>query len=204
MEPLKYLYVYLTDDCNLQCSHCWQDAPMAGGHRTTFLDFDRTKPFLDEARRLGLQAVNLSGGEPMLSPDFCDFINYFGEHGIQCAIETNGMLISGPRLDAIRRHRPLCAVSIDGFSPETHNRQRGRDDAFEQTVRGIERLEGSQIPFELVMSVSRVNLNELEPLLERVAKDWHACRIFKINIVSPQGRGEKTCVIRDFCSELTT
>jgi SynChlorMet cassette radical SAM/SPASM protein ScmF len=186
-HALKGLYIYLTESCNLQCTHCFQSAPDAALGRD-FLAFERCQSFLDAARDLGLESVILSGGEPLLSPDFQQFAEYFYAHGISCTLETNGMLISGVRLKTIERTRVCCAVSIDGRKDVTHDAQRGRAGAFTKAVAGLRALEQAGLDFEIVMSVSKVNYGELVPLLNWLRDDWQHCIFFKINIILPSGR----------------
>lgn len=77
MIPLKHLYLYLTDSCNLKCLHCFQNALVVG----SYLKFEDCKDFLDQSLELGLSSVTLSGGEPLLSPDFDLFLEYFFHAG---------------------------------------------------------------------------------------------------------------------------
>jgi SynChlorMet cassette radical SAM/SPASM protein ScmF len=186
---LRSLYIYLTDACNLRCTHCWQSANGPGG-QLAYLPFESCRRVLDDARSLGLSGVKLSGGEPLLSPDFVSFIEYFHAHGIACTVETNGTLITGPRLDAIKRCGIQCAVSLDGINPDTHNRQRGRPDAFQKTLRGLRNLEEARLPFQVIMAVSKANVVELVPLLDWFRDNWTQCVCFKINPITPNGRAE--------------
>jgi SynChlorMet cassette radical SAM/SPASM protein ScmF len=184
---LQSLYIYLTDACNLQCTHCWQSAPKPGA-RLAYLPFKSCERVLDDACELGLSSVKLSGGEPLLSPDFPEFVEYFHSRGISCTVETNGTLISGPRLDVIKRCRVQCAVSLDGINPDTHNQQRGHPHAFQNTVRGLRSLEEAQLPFQVIMAVSKTNIHEMIPLLEWFRENWKQCVCIKINPITPNGR----------------
>ncbi len=67
------LYIYLTDQCNLQCIHCWQSAPLAGSGKYSSLKFEDCKNFLDDAGDMGLSGVTISGGEPLMNKDFHKF-----------------------------------------------------------------------------------------------------------------------------------
>lgn len=187
---LHCLYVYLTDACNLKCAHCWQAAPLKSSGELSYLPFDGCRRFLEETIKLGLRSVTLSGGEPMLNPDFTKFIDFFGSNGISCAVETNGMLIEGKRLSAIKRNRTYCAVSLDGTTAETHNKQRQSEEAYSLALRGIETLNREGLKFQIIMSISRMNYHDIEPLAARIAAEWPNCTLFKVNVVWPQGRAE--------------
>ncbi len=191
-HPLNSLYLYLTDECNLKCIHCWQSAPLLGKGAPSNLSFAQCKNFLDTARSMGLKSVTFSGGEPLLNRDFKLFTEYFFENAIWMNIETNGIFISSPEIrKAIIDYKIYCAVSLDGINPETHNKQRGNTNAHQMTVQGIDYLEQEKLNFQLIMTISRVNYHELKPLLEWVSGRYKYCTKFKINIVSVMGRAEE-------------
>jgi radical SAM protein with 4Fe4S-binding SPASM domain len=143
---------------------------------------------LDAAVSLGLRQVTLSGGEPLMSPDFPAFLDYFRSKRVGCSVETNGMLIAEERLAAIRRCCAYCAISLDGVNPETHNAQRRRVDAFEKTIQGIRNLEHIGAHYQLIMSISKMNYGELVPLLDWVRDSLQGCDKFKVNVILPEGR----------------
>ncbi len=190
-RTLRSLYIYLTDACNLSCIHCWQSAPLAGEGKYSRLKFKDCKPFLDSARELGLQNIILSGGEPLLNPDFHLFAEYFQKKQCSTTIETNGMLISKPGIfDAIIDYNVYCAISLDGLSEDTHNKQRNNHQAFEQTMQAIRKLDDAGHYYQIIMAISKLNEHEFVPLLDWVKENCKFCNAFKINIVNARGRGE--------------
>ena len=76
VPPLKQLYAYLTDGCNLSCRHCWLDPYTASEKKKyRFLSAGLFEKAVGEAKDLGLQAVKLSGGEPLMHPEFTKFLD---------------------------------------------------------------------------------------------------------------------------------
>jgi SynChlorMet cassette radical SAM/SPASM protein ScmF len=192
MKPeLTFLYIYLTDECNLSCIHCWQSAPLAGRGEYSHLKLAECKKFLNDTIAEGLRNITFSGGEPLLNTEFHKFAEYFNENNIHMSLETNGMLIEGKILNTIKKCNVYCAVSLDGVKPETHNKQRANKYAYQKTVQGIAKLEKAKIPYQLIMAISKFNYDELDPLLDWAAKNCKYCNKFKINIVNPSGRAGK-------------
>lgn len=193
MEPeLRSLYIYLTDECNLHCMHCWQSAPLAGKGKYSNLKFNDCKNFLDDAIVMGLKNITFSGGEPLLNSEFHKFAEYFYRNYIHMSMETNGMLISDKEiLNSIKNYKVYCAISLDGVNPETHNKHRGSSDAFQRTVLSINKLEQEKINYQLIMSISKFNYHELIPLLDWINERGRYCNKFKINLVNPLGRAER-------------
>jgi MoaA/NifB/PqqE/SkfB family radical SAM enzyme len=91
---LKSLYLYLTDQCNLACIHCWQSAPLEGKGNFSRLKYEDCEKFLEDAVDMGLASVTFSGGKPLLNDNFHRFADFFHSKGIHIAMETNGLLIS--------------------------------------------------------------------------------------------------------------
>lgn len=187
--PLRCLYVYLTDDCNLSCTHCWRAAPSIGTVPRSVLRLEACARFFHDALSLGLRSVIFSGGEPLLNPEFTDFVRMLSGLGVGCCVETNGMLLKGARLEAIKTCRVMCAISVDGATAETHNRQRGRPDAFGKTIEGLRHLEAAGLGYQVIMAISRSNYHELAPLLTWIGQEFPHCNTVKINIVMAEGRG---------------
>lgn len=193
MKPkLRSLYIYLTDNCNLNCMHCWQSAPLEGEGKPSSLKFDDCKGFLDDTLPMGLRDITFSGGEPLLNREFKTFADYFYENNIPMTIETNGILIPyRNNLETIVNYKIYCAVSLDGVTPEIHNQYRNSKDAFQRTIRSIDQLEKAKLNFQIIMAISKFNYPELVPLLDFVKKNYRYCDTFKINVVASYGRAEE-------------
>ena len=76
VPPLISLYLYISGSCNLACRHCWiTPTHQTGGNGGQHIDVDDVRKAICEARPLGLQTVKLTGGEPMLHPNFRELIS---------------------------------------------------------------------------------------------------------------------------------
>lgn len=75
----------LTRACNLACKHCYVDAgPPRSDELTTQEVFDA----LNQLRDVGVFAVVLVGGEPMLRPDFLPILHHADQLGFIISIAT--------------------------------------------------------------------------------------------------------------------
>jgi MoaA/NifB/PqqE/SkfB family radical SAM enzyme len=61
----------ITDQCNLECLHCYQ-----GNGGKEGLGFYEIKSILDDLEKLGTMKVTLTGGEPLLREDFTEIFFY--------------------------------------------------------------------------------------------------------------------------------
>ena len=92
--PLRKLYFYLTEGCNLACRHCWIAPRYDPDARFPVLDPALFEAVLHEAGPLGLRGVKLTGGEPTLHPQFPAFLEIVRREGLKLTVETNGLLIT--------------------------------------------------------------------------------------------------------------
>jgi MoaA/NifB/PqqE/SkfB family radical SAM enzyme len=84
----------LTYRCNNNCRHCWLWLPENDKVIEKELSFVEIRGLVDEARELGCQRWLISGGEPMLRPDFPEIFDYLTKKAISYTLNTNGTLIT--------------------------------------------------------------------------------------------------------------
>jgi SynChlorMet cassette radical SAM/SPASM protein ScmF len=189
--PLASYYVYLTGGCNLACRHCWlaptfQPNGGTGGH----LDYDLFALALEEGAPLGLSHVKLTGGEPLLHPDFVRMVDLLKEKDLGLTIETNGTLLDISLARYLKDKSTLgyISVSLDGAEPETHDAFRGVKGSFERTCQAVRYLVEVGYRPQVIMSLHEGNLSEMEALV-RLAESLGAGSV-KFNLIQPSGRGE--------------
>ena len=168
---LTYLFFELTDACNLACLHCGSSACP---QNSTYLPLQAIQKVLDEvAAAYPPQSVMvcLSGGEPLLHPDFFDVAAYAHRLGFPCGMTTNGT-----RIDAACAQRLVqtgvasVSVSLDG--PQAlHDWLRGRPGVYDQAVAGLRQLvetSHGQMLTQVTTVAHKKNLHHLEELYPAV------------------------------------
>ncbi len=191
VPALNTYYAYLTSGCNLACQHCWlspayQPEGGTGGH----LDFDLFTQAIEEGLPLGLSSVKLTGGEPLLHPDFVRIVDLLQQKQLGLTIETNGTLMTRELAFYLKEQSTLghISVSVDGARAATHDPFRGVKGSFERAVQGIRWLAEAGFRPQVIMSLHAGNVEEIEALV-RLAESLGAGSV-KFNLVQPTGRGE--------------
>jgi SynChlorMet cassette radical SAM/SPASM protein ScmF len=191
VPPLTNFYVYLTGGCNLACRHCWiSPSYQANGGTGGHLDYDLFEHAIEEGLHLGLRNVKLTGGEPLLHPDFIRIIDFLREMKVSVSIETNGTLMTSSIARHLKDKSTLhnISVSLDGASAEIHDPFRGVKGSFEKAVQGIRYLVEVGYKPQIIMSVHAGNVDQVEPLIH-LAEELGAGSV-KFNLIQPSGRGE--------------
>lgn len=188
--PLRTIYFYLTNDCNLRCRHCWIAPTFQSGTVSgSYLSFDMFKSIVEQAKPLGLGNVKLTGGEPLLHPQILEILEYIRSQGLTLGVETNGVLCTPEIAKAIAACKsPFVSVSIDGADAETHEWVRGVDGCFETALNGIRNLIAAGIRPQVIMTVMKKNRGQIEAVL-KLAESVGAGSL-KYNILTPTVRGE--------------
>jgi SynChlorMet cassette radical SAM/SPASM protein ScmF len=143
-----------------------------------------------EAKPLGLSSVKLTGGEPLLHPQFTTLLEIVRREELALTIETNGLLCT-PEIAAEIAQSPhrSVSVSIDGADAETHEWVRGVSGSFERARQAIRNLVAVGISPQIIMSIMPCNLGQVDAMV-RMAEDLGASSV-KFNIVQPIARGER-------------
>lgn len=190
VPPLSSYYVYLTGGCNLACKHCYITPTfMPNGGTGGHLDFELFKLAIEEGLPLGLQSVKLTGGEPLLHPDFIRIVDLIRENELNLTIETNGTLITPELANYLKWNSTLShiSVSLDGATRETHDAFRGVKGSFQKAYQGILSLVELDIHPQVIMSIHSGNCDEVESLV-RLAESIGSSSV-KFNPIQPTGRG---------------
>jgi SynChlorMet cassette radical SAM/SPASM protein ScmF len=189
--PLKYIYFYLTEGCNLCCRHCWI-SPEYQPEGTTWpsLDVDLFRSIVRQGKPLGLAGVKLTGGEPFLHPHIDRILDVVREEDLILTVETNATLLTPEHARAIKACRQASvSVSLDGADVTTHEYIRGVEGCFRAALGGIKNLCDEGLNPQIIMTVMKYNKDQMEPVV-RLAESLGA-RAVKFNIVQPTERGMK-------------
>lgn len=174
----------ITLECNLRCAHC---VLAAGVKQDQELDTTECKQLIDQMPGIGLSVVTLSGGEPLIRPDFFELAHHVRTRGFGLALSTNGTLVDRAAAREISRLEMDVQVSLDGTTAEEHERLRKCPGSFEATLAGIENLRSAGVEFTIGSVFNRNNaerFREMPDFAESVG-----ARTFRMIPFIPAGRG---------------
>jgi len=144
--------------CNIECVNCYIESSPTND-RLVYLTVADVAPYLDELDAAGETEIEIgfTGGEPFMAPEMIDILRLVLERGHAVLMLTNAMQpMMRPRvkggLMALREtygDRLTMRVSLDHFSPELHDKERGAG-SFELAMKGLRWL--SENDFSLALA----------------------------------------------------
>lgn len=155
----------LTYRCNNNCRHCWLWLPANAPEREQELTFEEIKDIVNQARRLGTRSWGISGGEPMLRPDFEEIFDFITHDGAPYSLNTNGTLIT-PRIARLMQRKGVKMVSLYGATPEVHDHITRHPGSFELTMQGIAYLKEAGARFIPQLMPMRDNYHQWSRMVE--------------------------------------
>ena len=199
---LRQLFLELTLQCNEHCFHCGSSCGAAPCEQLSLEEYRR---ILDEVKEdFDIRKIQLciTGGEPLLRPDFFEIMGYAHDLGYRWGMTSNATLITKEVAHRLAEcGMRTISVSIDGL-PETHDRLRGLRGGYDMAMRGIQNLinEKAFSNVQVTTVVNHGNIDELDKLFSIMDKlDIDSWRVINLE---PIGRAllrpELMCTEEDY------
>ncbi len=150
----SFLIASITGSCNLQCAGCYDHANRACASHAD-MSRDEWKHIFTEAEALGVSAILLAGGEPLMRRDVLEEAAL--HPAILFPVFTNGTMLGGSMylFEANRNLIPI--ISIEGDKMQTDLR-RGAG-IYAKTMDAMAALAGRKLLFGASITVTRENLS---------------------------------------------
>ena len=163
---LREVHWAVTGRCNLRCRHCFMEAPE---NRYPEPAFDMLEKIVGQLVRTNVAFVSLTGGEPLIRPDFARLIALLREAGIPVSqIATNGMLVNEAFLEMLAdmEQTPVFQLSLDGIG--MHDQMRGVPGAEKAALDAIALCTAKGFITSVTSIFHHGNIHALLPTYERL------------------------------------
>jgi MoaA/NifB/PqqE/SkfB family radical SAM enzyme len=157
---------HITDRCPLSCPYCF--ATKTGQDSA----IERAHEVLDVLGLLGVQKIDIAGGEPLAFPYLSQLVEEAVQAGFALTITTSGAGLDENREWLVSNAKLFSRVivSVDGSTKELHDELRGRVGTFEQVANLLFRIrQTNACPIRLNTVVVRSTLAAPKCLAELVS-----------------------------------
>ncbi|MCJ7588776.1 MAG: radical SAM protein [Candidatus Aminicenantes bacterium] len=156
-------YLDLTYRCNNDCLHCWLRIEPDSQEIKDELSLDEIGRIAAEAKGMGCRKWIISGGEPMLRPDFPEIFQLITAKSASFLLNTNGTLIT-PLIARLLKKRGVSLVALYGADARVHDAVTRRPGSFEAVLRGIAYLKEAGAEFMPQIVPMRANFHQFEDM----------------------------------------
>lgn len=153
----------LTYSCDQACHICYNPPHERDG----LLTLDHYRRLLHDLAGMGTLNLTLSGGEPLLHPDFLTIGRTAREQGFAVRVKTNGLRLDRALAETIRREIDPFGVdvSLHGARAVTHDLQTRVPGSFDRIVENVRGMRERGLRVRLRLPLTRWNQCELNDAL---------------------------------------
>lgn len=162
----------LTPRCNFNCRMCYVHLPeneiKKHGTELTGAEWIR---IAQEAKEAGTTWLCITGGEPLMHPEFEIIWRELTQMGFFITLQTNASLLT--EYEKLFEECPprACKITLYGSNDQVYRDVCRVENGFTKADAGIRMLRQMKIPVELVSTVIQQNLDDVENIIRYVEKN---------------------------------
>jgi radical SAM protein with 4Fe4S-binding SPASM domain len=177
----------VTGACNLKCKHCFMSAPEA---RHGNPSHEELMNIVDQLAECGVFSVGITGGEPLIRPDFWQIVDALMEKGIDInGIYSNGLLVNESFVREYRKRGLHAGVQMSYDGVGMHDWLRGVEGAEEAVRKAFVLLHENGIRADASLCLHRKNAHTIRETVRWLSDN--GVRAVKVNQAQQVGEWEK-------------
>lgn len=156
----------LTSRCNFDCKMCYIHRR---AHDSAALSAEKNAKWwlslAEECCKEGMLLLLITGGEPLLRPDFREIYEGCRKQGLMVSINTNGSLLDKKMVDFLAKDPPArMNLTLYGASRETYGALCGQPEAYDRVIHAILALKEAGVLLKLNYSITPQNRHDAQKI----------------------------------------
>lgn len=174
--------------CNFQCVHCFARTSAELGAE---MPHEAWMGIIDQLADAGCLFLLITGGEPLLRPDFEDLYARAKERGMLVTVFTNGSLLTESHIRLFKAFPPrVVEMTVYGISPDVHHAATGVEGMSGRCLDAARTLLRAGVPVALKTVVMKGNRTEFDAM-RRLAEELGVKFRFDV-AVTPRLDGDRS------------
>ena len=186
--------------CNFKCIHCYnQDL------ETRFLNIDMFKKIMNQLVENGCKSITLTGGEPLLHPNFAEMYKFCADKGLKISLFTNGYFID-KYIELLKAYKPKkVEISLYGTNNNTYEKICKIKEGFDKVIANIKLLVENNINLKLKTIVMQQNFCEFDEM-KSICNNFHVPFKFDLIILNSKNftNNQQSNILDDSYTEFMT
>ena len=162
--------------CTNNCRHCWVIIPPESPEIEKELRLDEIIQIVKDARSMGCREWYISGGEPMLRPDFAEIFDFITRKSVSFTLNTNGTLIT-PKIAKLLKRKGSKLIALYGADAKMHDHITRTPGSFDAAMQGIAYLREAKAGFAIQIIPMKDNYKQLQDMIRLAKSLSHQWRI---------------------------
>ena len=173
LPRLNSVHMEIASKCNERCIHCY----IPHEDKTDYIKTSLFDKILNECKTLNVLHFTITGGEPMLHPNFCDFLRELRINNFAVSVLSNLTLLSDVVVQEMKLN-PLLGVqtSVYSMDEDIHDSITQVKGSLVKTLKAIELLKKNGIPIQISCPIMKQNYNSYESV-----KQWGLMNNIAVN-----------------------
>ncbi|MFH0855139.1 MAG: radical SAM protein [Candidatus Omnitrophota bacterium] len=166
---LQFQYDYA---CNFACQHC-DITRLRGKNKSRFFTISDVKELSRQADEMGLAHIVVTGGEPLVFPDFDAIVKAIDPQKFYITSDTNGWFLDAARARHLKNiGLDKIQLSLDSLSAAEHDAFRRKPGSHQRALKAIDASldAGLNIILATVVTKQRIRSEEFIEFLEFAKK----------------------------------
>ena len=162
---INMLSLELNYRCNLKCRHCYN-------HKNIdkyYISYKNAKKVIDEACKLGISIVSITGGECTINPDFLKIAKYVRSKYLELHINTNGQILYDNKKffnELLKIYPSKIKVSLYSMDKNAHDSITNVNGSWEKTVNIVKELKEKGVDVHIITPVLQYNKDSYKGVKE--------------------------------------
>ncbi|GAB3934154.1 hypothetical protein GCM10029976_042700 [Kribbella albertanoniae] len=189
----------ITYACPMRCIHCYSES---GRRPSRKLGYSEMLRIADAIVSMAPRGAVIAGGEPLLIPTICDVIRRIANGGVPVTMYTSGWQLSEPQAQTLAELCERLVISLDGPTPEVHDRIRGRVGSFAQAMDALRLLNEvsaarraagqAALSFGIDCVLLQSNFDYMQDVCKKAAVEFSELQFITFGAVIPAGLANRT------------
>lgn len=157
------IHLDIVKECNERCVHCFIPHEAKVG----IMDYSLFEKILKQVCDMNLLHVTISGGEPMLHPEFEKMLKACRMHNLSVNVLSNLTLLNNNIADEMYKNPLLCVqASVYSMDEIIHDGITCQKGSFRKTKSSIELLNNIGVPIQISCPIMKQNYGSYKDVVE--------------------------------------